>query len=400
MTDKAVFLCSHFSSLSFLFEVNAQQQQDREADTPIDHESSDAIEQQLAVQQQTDNQDQQPAAIPNGAATNPASLGQLNTMLVSMLQQSAQQGQAGQNPMPNTDSLLAQIIAAANGANFQNSQHVPGAGTNLPSGQQGQQNLAGGFMDQAVGSQTPVNAGVQSLQQQLLIIQQQLGGGFAPPQQNVPPYQPMQQPQHHQGQMGSQQIQQFAPAQYQQQYPFMGHMGQGFNPALFHNYGAFGPFGQFGGNNSLEPSTGFMNQVQMPNTSIQGFDGLGTPYQGAFPLQQQSVGQSETPPNNKKMEKSKAAATLKSKSEEEQGSERLDRGKKVDPTKRSAKSFPEKLMQAMMMVADDDIVAWLPDGKSFVVVDPDRICAEVLAKVFKESKYPSFVRKLHRYVLE
>jgi len=252
-------------------------------------------------------------------------------------------------------------------------------------------------MDQPPGSsQIPVNVGVQNLQQQLMMIQQQLGGGFAPPQHNIPQYQPTQPPPHQQqGQFGSQQIpQQFAPAPYPPQFPFMSHMGQGFNPALFHNYGAFGPFGQLGGSNNVDSAV-FMNQVQMPNNGMHSFDGLGAAYQqGAFPMQQQPVSLSETLPNIKKTEKPKGEAALKSKS----GEEGPDRGRKPDPTKRSAKTFPEKLMQAMMMVADDDVVAWLPDGKSFVVVDPDRICAEVLAKVFKESKYPSFVRKLHRYV--
>ena len=397
MDDTIVVRGSHFSSI--LLEVNnAQQQQDREANTPLDHDNNDTMQQQLVVHPQTDDQGPHPPAIPHeSSATNPAGLGQLNTMLVNMLQQSAAQTQPGQqNPMQNT--VLAQIIAAANGANFHNSsQHAPGAGgTNLPSGSQGQQHQAGAFMEQPAASQIPVIAGVQSLQQQLMMIQQQLGGGFAPPQQNIPQYQPTPPPQQHQqGQFGSQQIQQFAPAPYPQQFPFMSHMGQGFNPALFHNYGAFGPFGQFGGGNNVEPAV-FMNQVQMPNNGMQGFDGVGTAYQqGAFPMQQQPVIQSENPSNNKKMEKPKGATPLKSKP----GEEGPDRGRKPDPTKRSAKTFPEKLMQAMMMVVDDDIVAWLPDGKSFVVVDPERICAEVLAKVFKESKYPSFVRKLHRCVV-
>ena len=65
--------------------------------------------------------------------------------------------------------------------------------------------------------------------------------------------------------------------------------------------------------------------------------------------------------------------------------------------KKRAKTFPEKLMQSMMDFADEEAVAWLPDGKSFVIVNPDLFCREVLNKVFKESKYASFVRKLHRW---
>ena len=65
--------------------------------------------------------------------------------------------------------------------------------------------------------------------------------------------------------------------------------------------------------------------------------------------------------------------------------------------KKRAKTFPEKLMAAMMENSDEEAVAWLPDGKSFVIVNPDLFCDEVLNKVFKESKYASFVRKLHRW---
>ena len=68
------------------------------------------------------------------------------------------------------------------------------------------------------------------------------------------------------------------------------------------------------------------------------------------------------------------------------------------PRKKKAKTFPEKLMQAITSHGEEDAVAWLPDGKSFVIVNDDLFVEQVLGKVFKESKYTSFVRKLHRYV--
>jgi len=71
--------------------------------------------------------------------------------------------------------------------------------------------------------------------------------------------------------------------------------------------------------------------------------------------------------------------------------------KKPQPPKKRAKTFPEKLMQAMMENPNEDAVAWLPDGKSFVVVRPNQFVDLVLKKVFKECKYSSFVRKLHRW---
>lgn len=65
--------------------------------------------------------------------------------------------------------------------------------------------------------------------------------------------------------------------------------------------------------------------------------------------------------------------------------------------KKRAKTFPEKLMQALIEHSDEEAVAWLPDGKSFVIVNPDLFCDDVLSNVFKISKYASFVRKLHRW---
>lgn len=61
------------------------------------------------------------------------------------------------------------------------------------------------------------------------------------------------------------------------------------------------------------------------------------------------------------------------------------------------KSFPEKLMDALMNNQRDDAVSWLPDGKSFVVVNDELFVGQVLSKEFKASKYSSFVRKLHRW---
>ena len=65
--------------------------------------------------------------------------------------------------------------------------------------------------------------------------------------------------------------------------------------------------------------------------------------------------------------------------------------------KKRVKTFPEKLMNALLEFPNEDAAAWLPDGKSFVVVNPELFCNEILAKAFKETKYASFVRKLHRW---
>jgi HSF-type DNA-binding len=66
--------------------------------------------------------------------------------------------------------------------------------------------------------------------------------------------------------------------------------------------------------------------------------------------------------------------------------------------KRRTKSFPEKLLSSMMAHGvNEDAVAWLPDGKSFVVVNADEFVQQILRPTFKECKYASFVRKLHRW---
>lgn len=62
-----------------------------------------------------------------------------------------------------------------------------------------------------------------------------------------------------------------------------------------------------------------------------------------------------------------------------------------------AKTFPEKLMHAFMECPNEDSVAWLPDGKSFVIVNQELFVREVLNKFFKATKYASFIRKLHRW---
>lgn len=77
----------------------------------------------------------------------------------------------------------------------------------------------------------------------------------------------------------------------------------------------------------------------------------------------------------------------------QQGNDEMTRKDK----KKRARTFPEKLMAAMIEHEDERAVAWLPDGKSFVIVSPDLFVNEVLGSDFKQAKYASFVRKLHRW---
>uniref|UniRef100_A0A7S4SHJ4 HSF-type DNA-binding domain-containing protein n=1 Tax=Ditylum brightwellii TaxID=49249 RepID=A0A7S4SHJ4_9STRA len=63
-----------------------------------------------------------------------------------------------------------------------------------------------------------------------------------------------------------------------------------------------------------------------------------------------------------------------------------------------AQTFPQKLMDVLMNGPEDDnVVAWLPDGKSFVILDPDEFVSKRLPYAFKKCKYSSFTQKLNRW---
>lgn len=44
-----------------------------------------------------------------------------------------------------------------------------------------------------------------------------------------------------------------------------------------------------------------------------------------------------------------------------------------------------------------ETITWLPDGKSFTIVRPKAFVADILPGFFKQAKYSSFTRKLHRW---
>ena len=65
--------------------------------------------------------------------------------------------------------------------------------------------------------------------------------------------------------------------------------------------------------------------------------------------------------------------------------------------------FPQKLMEILCDPSLTDIVAWLPHGRSFVIIRPDKFTEQVLPKYMPaidastSTKYPSFTRKLNRW---
>jgi len=67
----------------------------------------------------------------------------------------------------------------------------------------------------------------------------------------------------------------------------------------------------------------------------------------------------------------------------------------------AALTFPEKLMNLMKEADKHDsknfCIAWLPDGKTFIIRDPEEFTRKVLLKFFKATKFSSFTRKLYRW---
>lgn len=47
-----------------------------------------------------------------------------------------------------------------------------------------------------------------------------------------------------------------------------------------------------------------------------------------------------------------------------------------------------------------DVISWLPHGESFIIYDREKFVSDILPVFFKESKFPSFARKLNRWGFE
>lgn len=65
--------------------------------------------------------------------------------------------------------------------------------------------------------------------------------------------------------------------------------------------------------------------------------------------------------------------------------------------RKKAIPFPVKLMKVLSQKEYNEIITWLPDGKSFTIVRPKAFVTEILITHFKQAKYSSFTRKLHRW---
>ena len=63
--------------------------------------------------------------------------------------------------------------------------------------------------------------------------------------------------------------------------------------------------------------------------------------------------------------------------------------------------YPPPLIVQLMKVLSNkefaDIIAWTPSGKAFNILQPKLFTAKILPSHFKQAKYSSFTRKLHRW---
>lgn len=79
--------------------------------------------------------------------------------------------------------------------------------------------------------------------------------------------------------------------------------------------------------------------------------------------------------------------------------ERVIVGTKDDLVRRTTKktSFAEFLMNVINDEANSDFIRWMPDGKSFTIVNHKKFTMDRMPKIFKIRNMSSFVRKLTRW---
>lgn len=59
-------------------------------------------------------------------------------------------------------------------------------------------------------------------------------------------------------------------------------------------------------------------------------------------------------------------------------------------------TFPEQLFYTLQSGSyPDDIISWVPDGKAFVIISPNRFTLEILPKFFQRCEFASFTRRLY-----
>jgi hypothetical protein len=70
---------------------------------------------------------------------------------------------------------------------------------------------------------------------------------------------------------------------------------------------------------------------------------------------------------------------------------------RAPPNSRRKMNFAEKLYAILADKHLDNIIMWLPSGKSFCILDKERFTNEVLPTYFREVKFESFSRRINRW---
>ena len=73
-------------------------------------------------------------------------------------------------------------------------------------------------------------------------------------------------------------------------------------------------------------------------------------------------------------------------------------GSKSSSTSKNEKKFPwilHKIIDDAEREGNEDIVAWTPSGRSFIVRKRDTFTEQILPRYFRQTKYKSFVRQLN-----
>ena len=69
-----------------------------------------------------------------------------------------------------------------------------------------------------------------------------------------------------------------------------------------------------------------------------------------------------------------------------------------DDEEEDSKIFPQRLMEILGDVRNQEAIGWLPHGRAFVIKKRDLFAETVMPRYFsRKAKYSSFTRKLNRW---
>lgn len=68
-----------------------------------------------------------------------------------------------------------------------------------------------------------------------------------------------------------------------------------------------------------------------------------------------------------------------------------------NPNSKHKDSFPVALMKLLDDPTNDDVLTYLPDGESFVIVDPKKFTTDLMPQHFQVARFSTFTRRLKRW---